>query len=140
MSLSTECGAALLSFRYPSVVRISYFVVGLLFLVESDQTETEKHTGIVRRTKEKNPESENHVNKGTPAKHVMTDHERETEIETEATETNQKRGSEREQGTERSQRKVIEEVEAEIDHLTDGKAGSHDILKIVPPRLVHKIF
>lgn len=100
---------------------------------ESDQTETEKHTGTVRRTKEKNPESENHVNKGTPAKHVMTDHERETEIETEETGTNQKSESEIEQGTERSQRKVIEEVEAEIDHLTGGKVGSHDILKIVPP-------
>ena len=139
MLLSTECAPALLSFRYSGVVRISYFYSGLLFMVESDQTETEKRTGTVTRMKEKNPESENHVNKGTPAKHVMTDHERETEIETEGTEKNQKRESEIEQGTERSQRKVIEEVEAEIDHLTDGKAGSRDILKIVPPRSVHRI-
>ena len=139
MSLSTECAPALLSFRYSSVVRISYFVCGLLFMVENDQKETEKHTGTVRRMKEKNPESENHVNKGTPVKHVMTDHERETEKETEQTGTNQKRESEIEQGTERSQRKVIEEVEAEIDHLTGGKAGSRDILKIVPPRSVHRI-
>ena len=111
-------------------------------MVESDQTETEKRTGTVRRTKEKNPESENRANKGTPVKHVMTDHERETETETETggTGTKQKRGSEIEQGTERSQRKVIEEVEAEIDHLTGGKAGSQDILKIVPPRLVHRIY
>ena len=144
MSLSTECSAALLSFKYPSVIRISYFVSGVLFMVERDQTETEKHTGTVRRMKEKNPESENHANKGTPVKHVMTDHERETETETETetggTGTKQKRGSETEQGTERSQRKVIEEVEAEIDHLTGGKAGSQDILKIVPPRLVHRIY
>lgn len=108
-------------------------------MVENDQTETEKPTGTVRGMKEKNLERENHVNKGTPVKHVMTDQERETEIETEGTGTKQKRGNETEQGTERSQRKVIEEVEAEIDHLTDGKAGSHDILKIVPPRSVDRI-
>lgn len=108
-------------------------------MVENDQTETEKPTGTVTGTKEKNLERENHVNKGTPVKHVMTDQERETEIETEGTGTKQKRGNETEQGTERSQRKVIEEVEAEIDHLTDVKAGSHDILKIVPPRSVDRI-
>ena len=94
----------------------------------------------MRGTKEKNLENENRVNKGTPVKHVMTDLERETEIETEGSGTKQKRGNEIEQGTERSQRKVIEEVEAEIDHLTEGKAGSHDILKIVPPRSVHRIW
>ena len=108
-------------------------------MAENGQTETEKPTGIVRGTKEKNPESENHGNKGTPVKHVMTDHEKETEKETEQTGTKQKRGNEIDLETERSQRKVIEEVEAEIDHLTDGKVGSHDILKIVPLRSVHRI-
>jgi len=99
---------------------------------ENDQTEAEKPTGTVRGTKEKNPESENHVNKETPAKHVMTDQERETEREKEETGTKQKRGNEIELETGRNLRKVIEEVEAEIDHLTDGKVGSHDILKIAP--------
>ena len=89
--------------------------------------------------KEKNPENENRVNKGSPAKHVMRDQEKETGRGTEGSGTKQKRGNEIEQGTERSQRKVIEEVEAEIDHLTEGKAGSHDILKIVPPRSVRRI-
>lgn len=103
-------------------------------MAENDQTEAENRTGTVRGMKEKNPESENHVNKRTPGKHVMTDHERETEIKTEWIGTKQKRGNERELGTERSQRRVTEEVEAEIGHLTDGKAGSRDIQKIVPPR------
>ena len=114
-------------------------VIDYYFMAESDQTEAEKPTGTVRGTKEKNPESESHVNKETPAKHVMTDQERETEREKEETGTKQKRGNEIELETERSQRKVIEEVEAEIDHLTDGKVGSHDILKIAPLRSVHRI-
>lgn len=109
------------------------------FMAENDQTEAEKPTGTVRGTKEKNPESENHVNKETPAKHVMTDQERETEREKEETGTKQKRGNEIELETGRNLRKVIEEVEAEIDHLTDGKVGSHDILKIAPLRSVHRI-
>ena len=114
---------------------------GRLFMVENDLTGAEKPTGTVRGMKEKNleSESESHVNKGTLVKHVMTDHhERETKKEKEGTGTKQKRGNEIEQGTERNQRKVIDEVEAGIDHLTDGKAGSHGILKIVPPRSVHR--
>ena len=104
-------------------------------MAENDQTEAEKPiAGIARGMKEKNPESENHVNKGTPGKHVMIDHERETERETEGIGTKQKKGNEIELGTGRSQRKVIEEVEAESDHLTDGKAGNQDIQKIVPPK------
>ena len=108
-------------------------------MVENDLTEAEKPTGTVRGMKEKNLGSESHVNKGTPENHVMIDHERENERGTEEIVINQKRGSGTDLGTERSQRKVIEGVEAETDHLTDGRVGSPNTQKIALPRWVHRI-
>ena len=89
--------------------------------------------------KEKNPGRGNHVSKGKPENLDMIDHEREKGKGTEVIETKQKRGSETGQEKERSQRKLIEEVEAEIVHLTDERAESQDTRKIVLPRLVHDI-
>ena len=111
-------------------------------MAENDQTETEKHTGTARGMKEneRNPESENHVNKETHENHAMTDHhERENERGKEGIVTKQKRGNGTELETERSQRMVTEEVEAEIDPLTDERAGNQDILKTVLPRWVNVI-
>ena len=84
--------------------------------------------------KEKNPGRGNHVSKGMLENLDMRDHEREKERGTEEIETKQKRGSETGLERERSQRKLIEEVEAEIGHLTEEKAESQDTQKIVLPR------
>lgn len=121
---------------FTSIVLICPF---MLFMVENDLTEAEKPTGTVREMNEKNLGSESHVSKGTPENHVMIDHERENERGTEGIVTKRKRGSGRELGIERSQRKVIGEVEAEIDHLTDGRVESQNTQKIVLPRWVHRI-
>ena len=76
--------------------------------------------------------SESHVNNGNLGKRDMTDHGREPGRERGGIVTKQKREKEREQGIERSQKRVIGGVEAEIGHLTDEKAGSQDI-----PRIIH---
>ena len=107
-------------------------------MAETDQTGTERTTGTVRGMTGRNPENENHMIRGNRETRVMTDPGRESERGTEGIVTRQKRGNGNDQGTERNQKKLIGEVEAETDHLTDGKAESQDILRIVLPRLVHR--
>ena len=109
----------------------------LIVIAENDQTETEKLTGTVRGVIEKNQgrEIENSENNGNLEKRVMTDQGRESERDpTEGIVTKQKKERGIEQGKEKSLKMATEEVVAGIDHLTAGRAGSRDILKIIPQR------
>lgn len=97
-------------------------------------------TGIVREMTERSLGRGNHMNNENHVNPVMTGLGRESERGTEEIARRQKRGNGRGQGIGRSQRKVIEEVEVETDHLTDERAGSPDILRIVPQRLVDSLY
>lgn len=98
----------------------------------SGLTGTEMVTGIVRGMTERSLGRGNHMNNENRVNPVMTGLGRESERGTEEIARRRKRGNGRGQGIGRSQRKVIGEVEVETDHLTDERAGSPDILKIVP--------
>lgn len=98
----------------------------------SGLTGTEMVTGIVRGMTERSLGRGNHMNNENHVNPVMTGLGRESERGTEEIARRRKRGNGRGQGIGRSQRKVIEEVEVETDHLTDERAGSPDILRIVP--------
>lgn len=98
----------------------------------SGLTGAEMVTGIVREMTERSLGRGNHMNNENHVNPVMTGLGRESERGTEEIARRQKRGNGRGQGIGRSQRKVIEEVEVETDHLTDERAGSPDILRIVP--------
>ena len=96
-------------------------------------------TGIVRGMTERSLGRGNHMNNENHVNPVMTGLGRESERGTEEIARRRKRGNGRGQGIGRSQRKVIEEVEVETDHLTDERAGSPDIQRIVPQRLVDRL-
>ena len=96
-------------------------------------------TEIVREMTERSLGRGNHMNNENHVNPVMTGLGRESERGTEEIARRRKRGNGRGQGIGRSQRKVIEEVEVETDHLTDERAGSPDILRIVPQRLVDRL-
>lgn len=98
----------------------------------SGLTGAEMVTGIVREMTERSLGRGNHMNNENHVNPVMTGLGRESERGTEEIARRRKRGNGRGQGIGRSQRKVIEEVEVETDHLTDERAGSPDILRIVP--------
>lgn len=98
----------------------------------SGLTGAEMVTGIVRGMTERSLGRGNHMNNENHVNPVMTGLGRESERGTEEIARRRKRGNGRGQGIGRSQRKVIEEVEVETDHLTDERAGSPDILRIVP--------
>lgn len=98
----------------------------------SGLTGAEMVTGIVRGMTERSLGRGNHMNNENHVNPVMTGLGRESERGTEEIARRRKRGNGRGQGIGRSQRKVIEEVEVETDHLTDERAGSPDIPRIVP--------